>query len=333
MLRIFQPPSPNQITGGYLYNRRICAELGAAAPVTVDAERLPAALANGADSESYLLLDALYIRDLAEFEWLRRYGAIALVHGLASVDPSAPSARRASLDQRQRAFLGAVGGAVVTSHYMRDALAMRGFEKARIAACPPGVDAAYFEIEPRPASPPELITVANLGAHKGHLDLVAALAEVSRRRTFHWHIVGDASAEPDYAEAVAKALRATGLAEQVSWHGVLPPDEIIPLLARTTAHVSATRFESYGMAVAESLAAGLPVVAPRVGALPHLVTHGVTGLLTPPGDAGALANALARLLGEPELRDALAAGARTRRLELPSWLRAAREFSIALARL
>jgi 2-deoxystreptamine N-acetyl-D-glucosaminyltransferase/2-deoxystreptamine glucosyltransferase len=60
------------------------------------------------------------------------------------------------------------------------------------------------------------------------------------------------------------------------------------------------------------MAAGLPVVASEVGGIPEVVRHGVTGLLVAPGDVGALAAALDRVVAEPGLRDRLAAGARAR---------------------
>jgi glycosyltransferase involved in cell wall biosynthesis len=67
--------------------------------------------------------------------------------------------------------------------------------------------------------------------------------------------------------------------------------------------------------VIEAMAAGLPVVASSVGGLPELVADGETGILVPAGDAVALAEALARLLDDPELRRSYGAAARRRALE------------------
>ncbi|MDQ2101620.1 glycosyltransferase [Azospirillum isscasi] len=60
--------------------------------------------------------------------------------------------------------------------------------------------------------------------------------------------------------------------------------------------------EAYGMALLEAQAAGLPVVAGRTGGVPDVVRDGVTGLLPPVGDADAFAAAVARLLGDHEMR-------------------------------
>ena len=80
--------------------------------------------------------------------------------------------------------------------------------------------------------------------------------------------------------------------------------------------VLASHHEGYGMALAEALAAGLPVVATTAGAIPDTVP-GTAGILVPPGDPPALAGALRRVLSEPGLRQRLAAGARAARADLP----------------
>jgi glycosyltransferase involved in cell wall biosynthesis len=79
-----------------------------------------------------------------------------------------------------------------------------------------------------------------------------------------------------------------------------------------------TRFESYGMAVAEALAHGLPVVSTYTGAIGELVGT-QAGLLVTPGDSGALHDALARVVRQPKLRADLARGAAAIRERLPRW--------------
>jgi len=86
------------------------------------------------------------------------------------------------------------------------------------------------------------------------------------------------------------------------------------------------------MAVAEALAHGLPVVSTTTGAIPDLVGE-EAGLLVPPGDMGALAEALARVLGDAGLRRRLAEGARRVRDRLPNWGQAVDNMTAALARL
>jgi glycosyltransferase involved in cell wall biosynthesis len=96
--------------------------------------------------------------------------------------------------------------------------------------------------------------------------------------------------------------------------------------------VLATLQETYGMAVAEALAHGLPVVSTTTGAIPTLVGRDA-GLLVPPGDVDALAEALSRIILDGRLRAGLASGARRVRETLPTWEDAAAAMAAALEEL
>lgn len=94
-------------------------------------------------------------------------------------------------------------------------------------------------------------------------------------------------------------------------------------MAGALALVMPSRFEGFGMVAAEAMAAGVPVVAARVDALPDVLGPD-GGVLVPPEDAAATADAVARLLDEPRRRAALSAAARVRARRY-SWERVARE--------
>jgi glycosyltransferase involved in cell wall biosynthesis len=135
--------------------------------------------------------------------------------------------------------------------------------------------------------------------------LVEAFAEVARRvPAARLLLVGDGPQRP-VLEARAREL---GLADRIRFAGFQHDPELHVRLFRVTAVPS--REEGLGMTAIESLAAGVPVVATRVGGLPEVVTHGRSGLLVPPDDPAALAGALVRVLAEPGLREQLALGAR-----------------------
>jgi glycosyltransferase involved in cell wall biosynthesis len=87
--------------------------------------------------------------------------------------------------------------------------------------------------------------------------------------------------------------------------------------------------EGYGMALAEAIAHGLPVVSTTAGAIPETVPPSAS-ILVPPGDSRALERALASLLDDPVKRATLAANARAAREQLPTWSQAARKFAAAL---
>jgi glycosyltransferase involved in cell wall biosynthesis len=110
-------------------------------------------------------------------------------------------------------------------------------------------------------------------------------------------VIGDGSARDAVAEALAP------LGRRVAWLGAL--DEVIDTVAAADLLVWPALREAWGMALLEAQAAGLPLLAGRVGGVPAIMVEGETGLLAPEGDAGALADAVAALLDDPDRRHAM----------------------------
>ena len=148
------------------------------------------------------------------------------------------------------------------------------------------------------ARPPEVLFAGRLSAEKGILDLMAA-ADNGMKLT----IAGDGPLR----DRVPGAL------------GFVPHDQLGPLYDRAAVVAVPSHREGFGVACAEAMAHGRPVVAAAVGGLLDLVVPEETGLLVPPGDVGALREALQRLLADEELRARLGANARRRAEETLSW--------------
>jgi glycosyltransferase involved in cell wall biosynthesis len=102
----------------------------------------------------------------------------------------------------------------------------------------------------------------------------------------------------------------------------VPHDELLRLYERAAVVACPSHREGFGVACAEAMAHGRPVVASAVGGLRDLVVDGETGLFVPPGDVPALRAALERLLADSELRRRLGTAARARAREHFSWERA-----------
>lgn len=142
---------------------------------------------------------------------------------------------------------------------------------------------------------------------KGHADLLRAAALLRAGwPALRVEIAGEGPERP----ALQDEARRLGLEDRVTFLGW--QTDISPALARWDVLVQPSLDEGFGLAALEAMAAGLPVVATRVGGLPEVVDEGSTGLLVPPADPASLAAALERLLRHPDLGSAMGAAGRER---------------------
>ena len=177
-----------------------------------------------------------------------------------------------------------------------------------------------------------LVTVANWWPNKGIAELVEAVARLAPDRAT-LHLVGRTDVAPSYEAALRRRLALPDLAGRVQVHGPLDPGAVADLLAGADAFAFPSHIEPYGMAAAEAVAAGLPVIGWDLPFLHRLVGHGVSGLLAEPFDVAALSRAVDRLAVDHQFRRALAVGARRRRTALPTWADATGRFYRALREL
>ncbi|HYE03608.1 MAG TPA: glycosyltransferase family 4 protein [Phycisphaerales bacterium] len=119
-------------------------------------------------------------------------------------------------------------------------------------------------------------------------------------------IVGDG---PERAELEGRAAR-LGLGGRVGFHGALARAGVQRLLSEADVFVMCSLSEGVPVVLMEAMAAGVPVIAPRLAGIPELVEEGRSGLLTTPADPAALGAAMRRLAHDPDLRNRLAAAGR-----------------------
>ncbi|WP_395296385.1 glycosyltransferase family 4 protein [Kitasatospora hibisci] len=156
---------------------------------------------------------------------------------------------------------------------------------------------------------------------KGLVHLVEALAKVRTERDAHLVVVGKPQKEQG---PVSDAVRRFGLEQHIEFRTGLTDEELVDLYRSAEVACVPSLYEGFSLPAAEAMATGTPLVATTGGAIPEVAgPDGGTCLAVPPGDAGALAAALGRLLDDPELRRTLGEAGRERVLERFTWRRAA----------
>jgi glycosyltransferase involved in cell wall biosynthesis len=181
-----------------------------------------------------------------------------------------------------------------------------------------GVDHTVFrprdEVEPVPGR--IMVTSSSDVPMKGLVPLLEAVAKLRTEREIELVVIGNP--RPD--GRVAKAIERLGLGPVVRCVTGITDDELACNYARAQVAVVPSLYEGFSLPAIEAMACGVALVATTGGALPEVVgTDGVTGLLVPPDDPGALAVAIGRLLDDDELRHNLGAAGRQRVLGRFTW--------------
>jgi len=144
-----------------------------------------------------------------------------------------------------------------------------------------------------------VVSVASLTANKGHDVLIRAMQQlVGRHGNVRCLIVGEGRERQELASLIGRL----GLVGRVFLTGM--QIDVAPFLSLARVLVlCSVRREGLSVSLIEGAAAGLPLLGSDLGGIPEVIRHGVNGFVFPPGDAGALAAAIGRLIDEPALRE------------------------------
>ena len=250
--------------------------------------------------------------------------AAALPELVATATP--PSARKLRrLAAREARVWRRADGYVTITAGLRAELEKRHGPRARVAVVPDGVRLGPPAASAATRIPQGLVAYAgHLYPWKGVDVLLEALARVPGTRGL---IVGGHAEEPDLARVKALAER-LAIGDRVTFSGMVDPGRVAELLREADvlalpnpASAISTRFTS-PLKLFEYMAAGRPIVASDLPSIREILDHEVNALLVTPGDAAALAGAIARLLADPALASRLARAALGRAPEY-SWDRRA----------
>jgi glycosyltransferase involved in cell wall biosynthesis len=329
------PGSLATLTGGYGYDREIIAglqrrgwtvpviELAGEYPTPSSASRAEAARALAALTPgARVIVDGLAFGALPDeaAREANRLAFVALVHHPLGDETGLAPAASAALHASERRALRAARRVVVTSRATAARLTAFDVPAAAVTVIEPGTDPAPLS-RGSGGDTTELLCVASIVPRKGHDVLVRALAAMADAP---WHLtcVGGLDRDEAWVRALQRQVAELGLEGRIAFVGEMDRAPLAEVYAAADVFVLPTRYEGYGMVVAEALARGLPVVSTATGGIADLV-GGEAGILVPADDAAALTRALSTVVSDRALRRRLAEGAQQVRGTLPSWDEAA----------
>ncbi len=345
------PGALDQFTGGYLFDRRVVDGLRASGR-SVRVVELPGAYpdadaaARSAASDalhdlpdgSLAVIDGLALPGFADCLQVeaRRLRLLGFIHHPLSLETGIAPAMAERMAGIERRLWPMLRGLLCPSAHTARCLADAGVDTACIVVTPPGTERPPEGASRQPARAGDggtlrLLSIGSVVPRKGHRLLVEALAGLT---ALPWRLACIGSLERD-SGAVAEvraAIARHGLGERIALAGEQSPDALAAAWRDADVFVLPSSHEGYGMAYAEAMTHGLPVIGTTAGAIPDTVPA-TAGLLVEPGDVDALRGALRRIMVDDALRQRLSDGAREAAAELPDWPAAVRRWTEAADRL
>lgn len=315
-VHLFSRGPADQVSGGYLYNAQLAAQLealGHAVDYHADGGRLAQVAAN-----DIIIVDGLVLAELAVP--LSRHPApiVTLLH-MRPDRFSAPDTASTAALQRSRI--------VVTGESVRDAVLSDAAISNRDVTCiPPGIADGWQRKRCYANTARQLLCIANYVPGKGHLRLIETLAELS---DLDWtlKIYGNTSFASEVYRAVRQAVAQYGLSSRIEALAEIPHPQVNEAMCRADLLLQFSTDESYSMVTAEALSSGLPVVSHPTGAMRAFARHGTIAHVDTQ-DRACVAARLRELLSDPVRYAALCHGPQ---LPQRGWREVAREFVDVMA--
>jgi glycosyltransferase involved in cell wall biosynthesis len=332
-------------TGGYIYDRRIIAglqrlgwqvdllSLGPGFPYPSQHTRNEAAeLLQAVTPGTLIVIDGLASGVLPEAiaACAQTHPVIALVHHPLAYEAGLSLEQAQVFLNTETQALRHVTHVIVTGPATaRDLTQSFGVDPHCVEVVCPGTARAP-QAQGSGSDTVQLLSVGSVIPRKGFDVLLAALQPLA---DLPWtlSIAGDLSRDDRAPLQLKHDIDRFGFEARVHPLGVVGDTQLEALYRTADVFVLASLFEGYGMAYAEALARGLPVIGTTGGAIPDTVPSGA-GLLVPPGDVQSLTQALRSVIEDPELRAKLSQGARKAAASQPTWEESAALFGEILSR-
>jgi glycosyltransferase involved in cell wall biosynthesis len=344
--------SLRQISGGYLYDRKVIEHLEGMG-IRVDCLELPACpyllcllhyfsaplrqLFAGAEAGRYdcIVIDELTHPSVFLSVSRRRPSGppvVVLLHHL-KIRERIGALMRTFARAMERRLLRSADAVIVNSRTTGATVRELTDSRTAVYVCPPGSDTFTQSVTggaiPAAANsnrPVRLLTTGNIIPRKGHDLLIRLLSELSQL-PWQLRVVG-AAVDPRYRRRLDRMGRKYELADRIVYTGVLSGDALSKEYRAADVFVFPSRYEGFGISLAEAIRAGLPFIAFASGAIPEVT--GGRGLLMPEGDPQSFQKHLKRLIREPEFRRQTAATSRAMAADLPTWRQTGERFLQAI---
>lgn len=193
---------------------------------------------------------------------------------------------------------------VTSSEYSKREIVSLGISPGRVQVIHPGIDREKFLILPRSkedTNRKKILCIANYISRKGILYLIEAFAQVDRS-DFKLHLVGKPKNNGFYYQKMRQCIKDLNIEDDVQFHEGATQEQINYLYSTSDIFVLPSLKETFGIVLIEAMHYRLPIITTNHSAMPDLVTDGENGLLVPPKDVQAIAQALSKLMSQADLR-------------------------------
>jgi len=342
------PGDLNTPTGGYIYDRKMIeglrdlgwqvdlVGLGDGFPYP-DPQTLTFAqqALNAIAANCPVLIDGLALGVMPDIvgQLAMTHQFVALVHHPLALESGLSAEQAAIFKLSERVALSHASNVIVTSPATaRNLIAEFEIDAPRIRVVLPGTDRSASELAFKKHTSVDgclhLLSVGSIVPRKGFDVLMQALGLL---KDLPWQltIAGDQTRDAHAPAQLERDLEFFDLRDRVHVLGAVSSETLEALYLDADVFVLASRYEGYGMAFAEALAHGLPVVATTGGAIPETVPP-TAGILVEPGNVHQFAQALRQIMTDENLRSALSVGAVQAAKNQPDWKQSAEYFSVAL---
>lgn len=338
-IRFIIPGDIDTPTGGYRYDRAIIEEWRKL-NLDVDLISLPGDYPFPSEKDieaAFPILDAAFDADICVIDGLaggcapeliehcaKQMPVVALIHHPLALENGLSDMQAKTLEEKEREGLAFTKAVATSSPTTKETVhSLFKYPADKIQSILPGME-RDMPIPFRTQRPLRLLSVGSITPRKGYDVLLKALGRI---KDLSWtlDIVGMQDLDPELFVELQHIAEGNTIRDKIQFHDSLDNAALDRLYQNADLFALASRYEGYGMAYAEAIVRGIPVIATKAGAIPDTVPES-TGILVPADDVDAFAGALKALLSDDDLRRKKHEGAIKAEPDFPTWERSAAEF-------